>query len=291
MKGSTRIVRVLAGCAALALATPLLAQGAPPAPADRPDITKPMADPPRSDAYQAVIGLPAITGIWYPDFRAAFGALRTPPQLTPAAQAKLDAYNAKYKASGPPLFAQSVCRPPGMPGMMQQPYPIDISLEPGRVTLYTEAYEQTRWIYTDGTKLPDDPDPFFNGTSVGHWDGNVLVVDTVGFSPLTTIAPGIDHSDKMKIHERIYLVTPQLLVDEMTITDPDVLTEPYVTHLAFKPDTVPLREYVCAENNRLESSEEGANINLDLQGGGDDDPFGPPVEEPGKSDAKSDGGK
>ena len=46
---------------------------------------------------------------------------------------------------------------------MQQPYPIDICYQPGRVSIYAEAYEQTRWIYTDGRKLPDDPDPFFNG--------------------------------------------------------------------------------------------------------------------------------
>ena len=91
-------------------------------------------------------------------------------------------------------------------------------------------------------------------------------------------APGINHSDKMKIHERIYLVNPTLLIDEMTITDPEVLAEPFVTRIAFKPDTAPLREYVCAENNRLTSDDEkGANIDLDLNGN-PDDPFGPPVD-------------
>ena len=60
----------------------------------------------------------------------------------------------------------------------------------------------------------------------------------------------------MKIVERIYLVNPKLLIDEMTITDPEVLAAPYVMRTPFKPDTAPLREYVCAENNRLTSDEQ-----------------------------------
>lgn len=286
MKGPHRFLRGLAGAAALAIAAPVLAQaGPPPAPANAPDLTKAMTNVPRATKYADLAKLPDLTGIWYPDWGALFGGRAKGPHLTPAAQAKLDAYNAKYKETGPPLYAQAHCLPPGMPGVMQQPYPIDISYQPGRVTIYTEAYEQSRWIYTDGTKLPDDPDPFFNGTSVGHWEGDTLVVDTVGFSPETTIAPGVNHSDKLKIHERIYLVKPGLLIDEMTLTDPDVLAEPYVIRQPFKPDTVPLREYVCAENNRLTSDDQkGANIDLDLNGNPDnpDDPFGPPVDKSAK---------
>ena len=274
MKGSINFARALVGAAVLVMAAPVLAQGGPPpaAGAAKPDVTKPMTGVKRATEYAALAKLPDLTGIWYPDWAALFGSRGNKPVLTPAAQAKLDAYNAKYKESGPPLYAQAHCLPPGMPGIMNQPYPIDITYQPGRVTIYTEAYEQERWIYTDGRKLPDDPDPFFNGSSVGHWDGDTLVIETIGFSPETTIAPGLDHSDKMKIVERIYLVNPQLLIDEMTITDPDVLAAPYVIRQPYKPDTVPLREYVCAENNRLTSDDQkGANIDLKLNG--DDDPF------------------
>jgi hypothetical protein len=274
MKGSITIAQAVACVAALAVASPALAQAAPPAAAAaRPDVSKPMKNVKRASEYAMLAKLPDLTGIWYPDWGALFGSRGNPPKLTPAAQAKLDAYNAKYKEHGPPLYAQAACLPPGMPGIMNQPYPIDISYQPGRVTLYAEAYEQPRWIYTDGRQLPSDPDPLFNGSSVGHWEGDTLVVETVGFSPETMIAPGIGHSDKMKIVERFYLVNPQLMIDEMTITDPEVLAEPYVTRQPFKPDTVPLREYVCAENNRLTAGEDGANIDLKLNGEGD--PFGP----------------
>ncbi len=278
MTGLTTLPRVLAGIAALALVFPAMAQDAP-APA-RPDITKPMANVPPATKYEAVTSWPDLTGIWYPDWQALFGSRGAGMQLTPAAQAKLDAWNAKYKDTGPPLYAQTHCLPPGMPGVMQQPFPIEISYQPGRVTMYTEAYEQTRWLYLDGRALPEDPDPFFNGSSVAHWDGNLLVVDTVGFSLQSTLGPGVPHGEKMKIRERIYLVTPDMLIDEMTITDPDVLAQPYVTHVAFKRDTEPLREYVCAENNRLTSDDEkGADVDLELDGNPEnpDDPFGPPV--------------
>lgn len=276
MKGLSIASRALAGIAALALAATAVAQEGAAVP--RPDITQPMTGVPRASEYEALAKLPDLTGIWYPDWSALFGGRASGMKLTPAAQAKLDAWNARYKDTGPPLYAQAHCLPPGMPGVMQQPYPIDIAYQPGRVTIYTEAYQQTRWIYTDGRALPEDPDEFFNGTSVGRWEGDVLVVDTVGFSALSTLGPGIPHGPQMKIRERIYLVTPTLLIDEITITDPGVLAEPWVTRVAFKPDDQPLREWVCAENNRLTSDEEtGANIDLDLEGD-PDDPFGPPVE-------------
>nr|WP_166177598.1 hypothetical protein [Altererythrobacter segetis] len=281
MRGVFNVSRVLAGAVALAMVAPALAQGGPPAAAAKPDVSKPMANAPRATEYAALAKLPDLTGLWYPDWAALFGSRGVPPQLTPAAKAKLDAYNAKYKESGPPLYAQAHCLPPGMPGIMNQPFPIDISYQPGRVTIYAEAYEQARWIYTDGRPLPADPDPFFNGTSVGHWEGSTLVVETVGFSPETFIAPGLEHSDKMKIVERIYLVNPKLLIDELTVTDPEVLAAPYVTRTPYKPDTAELREYVCAENNRL-TSDDATGANIDLKLDGEDDPFGPPPADKGK---------
>ena len=69
-----------------------------------------------------------------------------------------------------------------MPGIMGQPYPMEFLLTPGQVTIVIEAYNQIRHIYTDGRPLPEDPDPTFYGTSVGHWEGDTLVAETVGFA-------------------------------------------------------------------------------------------------------------
>src|SRR5579863_6973953 len=51
------------------------------------------------------------------------------------------------------------CLPPGMPGIMSQPYPIEVLMTPGQVTIVVEAYTQVRHIYTDGRPMPEDPDP------------------------------------------------------------------------------------------------------------------------------------
>ena len=237
---------------------------------------------PRADGYAELERLPDFSGVWNPDWSLLFasGGGRQPvqPQLTPAAQEKLDAFRAQQAAEGVDQSAQVHCLPPGMPGIMRQPYPIEFLFTPGRVTIFAETYSQARRIYTDGRPLPEDPDFFFNGTSVGRWDGDTLLVDTVGFSPLTMIAPGIGHGEKMRIHEKIWLESPDVLRIETTITDPDVLTEPFVQQLAFKrqPDWT-IREYVCEENNRLVDDDNGANIDLGLDDEGD--PFGPPPEE------------
>ncbi|HYD23206.1 MAG TPA: hypothetical protein VEB68_00290 [Croceibacterium sp.] len=268
MQGWAIMARALAGGAALAMAAAAPAQD---------------AAIPRAQGYAALERLPDWSGVWNPDWSLLFGAGggRAPvqPKLTPAAQQRLDAFRARQAAEGVDQSDQIHCVPPGMPGIMRQPYPMEILFTPGRVTIFAETYSQARRIYTDGRALPEDPDPYFNGNSVGRWDGDTLLVDTIGFSPVTDIAAGIAHGENMRIHERIWLEKPDVLRIETTITDPDVLAEPLVQQLAFRkqPDWQ-IREYVCEENNRLTAGENGANIELDLEFD-PDDPFGPPPEE------------
>lgn len=256
----------LAGAIALAM----LAAGATPAVAQD-------AALPRGTGYAALEKLPDFTGVWNPDWSLLFSGTggRTPvqPKLTPAAQKVFDAFMAKQKAEGVDQSRQISCLPPGMPGIMRQPYPIEFLFTPGRVTIYAETYAQQRRVYTDGRPVPTDPDAFFNGNSVGHWEGDVLMIDTVGFSPLTEISSGIPHGENMRIHEKIWLESPEVMRIETTITDPDVLTEPFVQQLAFRRQKDwEIREYVCEENNRLVAGENGANIDLGLD---EEDPFGP----------------
>ncbi|MEO6387303.1 MAG: hypothetical protein ABIT16_04765 [Croceibacterium sp.] len=268
------LARALAGAGALAMATvtPALAQAQ-----DEPI--------PRAHGYAAIDALPDWSGVWAPDWSLLFGggAAGPPaqPKLTPAAQQRLDAFRAKQAAEGVDQYAQAHCIPPGMPGIMRQPYPIEFVFSPQRVTLFAETYSQARRIYTDGRPIPEDPDPYFNGNSVGHWEGDTLLVDTVGFSPAAAeIGAGIPHGGNMKIHERIWLEKPGVMRIETTITDPDVLTEPFVSQLAFKrePDWE-IREYVCEENNRLTSGDAGgSNIDLGIDAPADD-PFGQPRED------------
>ena len=201
--------------------------------------------PPTAADWAAVAKLPDLTGVW----EAPRGGAPAPaaPQLTPAYAAKkreLDARNTDDTDA-------ANCLPTGMPAVMGHPYPYEFLLTPGQVTIVTEAYMQVRHVYTDGRPLPPDPDPTFNGTSIGRWQGDTLVVETIGFSPLTTIARNIPHSDKMRIVERIRLSGPDTMTVETTVTDPEVLAAPWtsVRTLARHRDWT-IREYICEENNR-----------------------------------------
>jgi hypothetical protein len=166
-------------------------------------------------------------------------------QLTPEYEAKRRAYQA------PEDNATANCLPPGMPGIMTQPYPMEFLLTPGKVTIVIEAYTQVRHIYTDGRKLPEDPDPKFFGTSIGHWEGDTLVVESIGFSPSTSLAAGVPHSDKMRIVERFHLADPENMTVETTITDPVVLAAPSVTSSNLRRHREwTISEYICEENNR-----------------------------------------
>jgi hypothetical protein len=182
------------------------------------------------------------------------------PSLTPEYAAK----RAALLANNPEDSQTANCLPPGMPGIMGQPYPMEFLLTPGQVTILIEAYNQIRHIYTDGRKLPEEPDPTFHGTSVGRWEGDTLVVDTVGFSPSTQIANGVPHSDKMRILERFRLADPDTMTIETTITDPEALTMPYTSSRTLRRHRDwTLAEYICEENNRNSVDQSGkAQINL-----------------------------
>ncbi len=201
--------------------------------------------------YAALGKLPDWSGVWYPDRSKLPRVAPTPPPYTAEAAKAVADFNAKRKDGENLQTEDANCVPPGMPRMMQMPYPLEFLFTPGRVTILTEAYMQVRRIHTDGRKLPDDPDPAFNGNSVGRWEGKTLVIETVGLSPLTTLMTAIHPTEKTKIVERISEKEPGYLVSEMEITDPSIFTTPYKTTLGLgaRP-TWEIREYICEENNR-----------------------------------------
>lgn len=226
----------------------------------------------KATAYTAVTGWPDWSGVWSPGVGSGSRVTPTPPKVTPAGQALLDAFEAGKK-EGRNLQTQAAnCVPNGMPGIMRLPYPIEFLYTPGRVTILIETYSEVRRIYLDRAP-PEDPDLFFNGNSVGHWEGETLVVDTIGISPMVSVVPGLQATEKTRFRERITRVAHDRLVDEITITDPELFAEPYVMvqNYTLQPDWE-MREYVCQENNRDAADAEG-RPGMDL--GGEEDPFGP----------------
>jgi hypothetical protein len=173
-------------------------------------------------------------------------------------QAAEKAAEAKGKVLGE---AAADCIPPGMPGFWMGPYAFEIVQNAKQINFFQESWEQTRRIYLDGRKHPslDDVDPLYQGHSVGHWEGDTLVVDTVNISSAATLLGGVPHSDKLSVSERFHLVPPDILDIRVTILDPDALAEPWVIirKLRRKPG-MEIHDYVCAENNRNHSDASGA---------------------------------
>jgi hypothetical protein len=220
---------------------------------------------PQGDTWESIAKLPDWSGIWEFTFGGGPRGGGEPPSLTPEYAKRLADYRAAQQRGDIQDTPAANCVPNGMPSIMTQPYPLEILFTPGKVTIVIEAYSQWRQIFTDGRKHPDDPDLTFNGHSIGHWEGDTLVVDTVGFTTDTTIGfSGIRHSDKMHIVERIRLSGPDTLEIETTITDAEALTKPATSKASYgRHRDWTIAEYVCQQNNRNFMTDDGkAGINL-----------------------------
>jgi hypothetical protein len=105
-----------------------------------------------------------------------------------------------------------------------------------------------RLIYID-KEHPDDPDPSYDGNSIGRWDGDTLVVDSIAFKPNSVLdATGIPHSEKLHLVERFRLRhRGAILVDRVTVEDPVIFTRPVTFDIEFaKHPEVELMEDVCS---------------------------------------------
>jgi hypothetical protein len=217
---------------------------------------------PQGDTWASIAKLPDWSGVWDFDYSAGApggGLVRpAPPHLTPEYAAKFAAYKERQKKGEEQQTSTANCVPPGMPQIMAQPYPVEFLFTPGKVTVAIEAYSQMRRIFTDGRKHPEDPDPTFQGNSIGHWEGDTLVVDTIAFIPTSQIAPGVGHSDQMRITERIRKASDDVMEIKQTIEDPKVLLEPYTSlkHYRRHKDWE-IEEYICSQNNHDSADPEG----------------------------------
>ena len=145
------------------------------------------------------------------------------------------------------------CIPPGIPREMEQPFPFEIVQTHDRVIMIFEYQSLIRQIFTDGRGHPQDLEPTYMGNSTGKFEGNTLVIDTIGFNDKTWLDPmGLPHSDQLHVIEHLRRVDRDTLVDEYTIDDPKAYTKPWTAQKTFKlkPDWQ-IKEYVCAENNNV----------------------------------------
>ena len=162
----------------------------------------------------------------------------------------------------------TVCLPHGVPDGLTSPYGFKLIQTPFVTVHLYEEFTKYRQIHTDGRKLPDDPDLEFHGTSVGRWEGDTLVVETIGFSPLTEIIRGVPHGGSMRIVERFRLTDPDTMTIQTTVTDQAALASPYVTNNTLRRHRDwTIAEYICEENNRNSVDTAGkAGIDLSIPG-------------------------
>jgi len=187
----------------------------------------------------------------------------TEPPLKPKYLAE---WRARLKASheadlrGQPFFSgYDQCLPDGMPAMMMAMFPMQVLETPGQITIIEEAYRQVRYIYLGEKQVPiADAEPGFWGHSVGHWDGDTLIVNTVGIKENVRFHD-VPHSDQMQIDERIHLLTPDRFEDRITVTDPVYLTGPWTFTWEYqRRGGYKMLEYVCEANREYQDPKNGS---------------------------------
>ena len=191
------------------------------------------------------------------------------PPLQPWAAKVLNDRIAAGDAGHPFANTPTNCLPGGMPAMMLGGNtPIEIIPTRGEVVILFEELDLYRHIYMNETQAKlDDLDPTYKGHSVGRWDGDTLVVDTIGTNDKTTLdGSGVPHSESQHMVERISRHGDEM-DDLITIDDPKTFTEPWTTKAIYK--FLPgrrLQEYVCDNNRNAAVTGETAGFQEPAQG-------------------------
>jgi len=260
----------IAFVAVLSCAFVLLAQNAQPGRAPQTGAARPAAKP--AAAWQVpktAWGEPDFSGMWEPKMppsareyggysfishkdvvplMTAWGKeqyLQTKPSWGPlAVEDSTDMVN-------PTTGKEIGCAPTGVPRIWVHPFPVKIVQAPGNVYLLHEFNHSTREIYTNKGKQHDkDVDPLWMGNPLGWWEGNTLVIDSVGFNGKTWIdRAGLPSSDQLHVIERITRPEQNKLRVDITVDDPKAYTKPVVgfRELELEPGW-PITEMICEDN-------------------------------------------
>src|SRR5713226_4442739 len=219
----------------------------------------------QSGTAKTLPGTPSVdlSGVWEANMHglpwADFSFAPSIPSMTPWGKAR---YLAAKPSYGPRAVENSTdyvnpttgkdvgCLPPGVPRIYIQPFLFEIVQSPGRVLELFEFDHHIRQIFTDGRQHPKDPDHTWMGHSIGWYEGDTLVVDTIGLNDKTWIdRGGLPHSDQLHVIERIHRPGPDALEIKFTIDDPKAYTESWSGYRNFKlRPTWNIKEFICADN-------------------------------------------
>ena len=232
-----------------------IASGEPAVRKSSPPATAAVAPKPVKDTPARPDGTPAprFSGIWEP---RTFGIMVSEARVSAAGKAMND--RAAARPSGSIMHtAWTSCRPGAVSTMTMPREKIVVLQSPEEVTILYEMPRMTRRIRINGVH-PENLEPSYVGDSVGHWEGNTLVVDSVGFNGYAELdALGQPTSAKLHTVERFTLAEDGSAINiEVTITDPEYYSEPFTIRRSWRPSEARLPfEYDCMENPRSEDFE------------------------------------
>ena len=210
--------------------------------------------------------VPDFSGVWEPHMPASarpwsgYSITGEIPPMTPWGKAQYDATrpswgpHASVDSTDPvnPTDTKNVgCLPTGVPRIYVHPFPMEIVQISGRVIQLFEFNHFVRQIYTNGPhEHSKDLDPSWMGDSVGWWEGDALVIDSVGFNGKTWVdRAGLPSSDQLHVIERITRPTKNKLVIRITVDDPKTYTKTWEgeREYEYEPDWK-LVEMICEDN-------------------------------------------
>jgi hypothetical protein len=208
-----------------------------------------------------------LSGVWdhspAPEQRGFSGWAfsEAPPPMTPWARERFEASKPTFGPRGVMALQSNdpvyQCYPPGLPRVYFHPFPMEIIQLPGRLLMMFEYHHQNRQIYTDGRGHRDDLPPLWIGDSIGWWEGETLVVETVNFNDRTWLdRRGLPHSDQLKVVERLSLTDDGRLRIDITVEDPVAYPEPWTGQRFYERVDWQIEEFACMERNRSDEFNE-----------------------------------
>jgi hypothetical protein len=179
------------------------------------------------------------------------------PILQPWAAEVVRAHAQSEHEGKPVRSAKETCWPMGVPYILELNLRAQIIDDDKQIVFLYEQLMQQRLVRLNATH-PANLKPSWYGDSVGHWEGDTLVVDTVGLDKRTWVDGfGTPHTDKLHVVERYHLRNPDTLEVLFTVDDPGAFTTPWSAIATYRKDrstSEPYIEVVCAENNRNEAT-------------------------------------
>ncbi|MGC3980480.1 MAG: hypothetical protein QM808_04390 [Steroidobacteraceae bacterium] len=217
---------------------------------------------PQGENWASIAKLPDWTGAWGLD-QASFGKGMAAATGQDRSNVNMAPLNDKWEAMrmsngaanggrGPAdgvVNNSNTCIPNGMPGLMGAPFAFQFIYTPGEIIILPEN-NSVRRIFTDGRKHPADGEATFNGHSIGYWENNVLVVETVNMKNKSEYFMGLKTSGTQKIVERLYRESPKKFRIDFTVTDSVAFTKPWNFTRTYDLSEHGMVEYYCTENNR-----------------------------------------